>query len=326
MEFQEFEGKSTEAAIELACAHFQVPPEKLEIEIVSVGSPGLFGLGSRKARIRAALREETRRKPVAPGPGDAGAASREDAGARQGYARTRRTTASALRIETEDAGLLIGKQGQTLDALQYLITKMLAKQSRRKVRIAIDVEAYRERHNESLAHMARKYGEKVKRSGKSITLNPMNPYDRRIVHLALQGDKDLKTMSRGEGLYKKVIISPAKKKEGQEDAPGPGMTQPDPADTIAAISTPLGAGGHRHRQALRPGSARHRPPYLPTPQTRRTGGGPTGSTWATSSTPGRSLWTKCSSPACRRPTPTPGKTWWRSTATPATGCSAASWT
>ena len=126
-----------------------------------------------------------------------------------------------LLIETSDAGLLIGKQGQTLDALQYLVTKMLAKQTRQKVRIAIDVEAYRARHNEALALLAQKYGEKVKRSGRPITLNPMNPYDRRIVHMALQGDTDLKTISRGEGLYKKVVISPAKKKETQEDAAGP---------------------------------------------------------------------------------------------------------
>jgi spoIIIJ-associated protein len=97
---------------------------------------------------------------------------------------------------------------------------MLAKRSRRKVRIAIDVEAYRARHNEALALLAQKYGEKVKRTGKSITLSPMNPYDRRIVHMALQADKDLKTTSRGEGLYKKVIISPVKRKEGQEDAAG----------------------------------------------------------------------------------------------------------
>ena len=67
--------------------------------------------------------------------------------------------------------------------------------------------------------MAVKYGEKVKKSGKSITLNPMNPYDRRIVHLALQGDKELKTISRGEGLYKKVVIYINKRKEDKEDAP-----------------------------------------------------------------------------------------------------------
>ena len=99
-------------------------------------------------------------------------------------------------------------------------SSLLTSQTKKKVRIAIDVEAYRARHNEALALLAQKYGEKVKRSGKSVTLNPMNPYDRRIVHMALQGDKDLKTISRGEGLYKKVVISPVKKK-GQEDTGGP---------------------------------------------------------------------------------------------------------
>jgi spoIIIJ-associated protein len=185
-----------------------------------VGSPGIFGLGGRKARIRAALREEPEEDLVPQArallqqllvnmqePGTVTATQEED-----------RIT---LLIETDDAGLLIGKQGQTLDALQYLVTKMLAKKSRRKVRVAIDVEAYRARHNEALALLAKKYGDKVKRSGKPVTLNPMNPYDRRIVHMALQGDRDLKTVSRGEGLYKKVVISPAKKKEGQEDAAGP---------------------------------------------------------------------------------------------------------
>jgi spoIIIJ-associated protein len=220
MEFLEFEGKTTEEAIENAGAHFQVPPEELEIEIVSVGSPGIFGLGGRKARVRAALLqgEEDDLLPRAreileqvlakmQEPATVTVAQEEDR--------------INLCIETSDAGLLIGKQGQTLDALQYLVTKMLAKQTRKKVRIAIDVEAYRARHHEALALLAQKYGEKVKRSGRPITLNPMNPYDRRIVHMALQGDKDLKTISRGEGLYKKVVISPAKKKETQEDAPGP---------------------------------------------------------------------------------------------------------
>ncbi|MFZ5449115.1 MAG: RNA-binding cell elongation regulator Jag/EloR [Thermodesulfobacteriota bacterium] len=220
MEFLEFEGKTTEEAIESACAHFQVPAEELEIEIVSVGSPGIFGLGGKKAKVRAARRQEPTEDLLPQAreileqllikmqePATVSATQEED-----------RIT---LLIATEDAGLLIGKQGQTLDALQYLVTKMLAKQTRKKVRIAIDVEAYRARHNEALALLAQKYGDKVKRSGKPVTLNPMNPYDRRIVHMALQSDKDLKTISRGEGLYKRVVISPAKKKGGQEDAAGP---------------------------------------------------------------------------------------------------------
>jgi spoIIIJ-associated protein len=221
MEFLEFEGKSTEEAIESACSHFEVSSEQLEIEIVSVGSPGLFGLGGRKAKIRAARREETGENLLPQ--------AREILEqVLQHMHETATVTATQeeedrimLLIATDDAGLLIGKQGQTLDALQYLVTKMLAKQTRKKVRIAIDVEAYRARHNEALAVLAKKYGDKVKKSGKPVTLNPMNPYDRRIVHLALQDDKDLKTISRGEGLYKKVVISLAKKKNHQEDAAGP---------------------------------------------------------------------------------------------------------
>ncbi len=220
MEFQEFEGKTTEEAIESACAHFQVSPEELELDILSVGSPGLFGLGGRKAKIRAALRTEAEEFLV-----PQAQEILEQLLAKMQEPAT--VTASQegdrinLRIDTGEAGLLIGKQGQTLDALQYLVTKMLAKKSRGRVRIAIDVEEYRARHNEALAQLARKYGDKVKRSGRPITLSPLNPYDRRIVHMALQGDEDLKTVSRGEGLYKKVVISPARKKEGQEGAAEP---------------------------------------------------------------------------------------------------------
>lgn len=220
MEFQEFEGKSTEEAIENACAHFQVSAEQLEIEILTVGSPGIFGLGGRKAKIKAALRAESDDRLLSEAREilETLLARMQEKAAVSAHQEDDRIS---LRIETDDAGLLIGKQGQTLDALQYLVTKMVAKKSRRKVRITIDVEAYRARHNEALAHMAQKYGEKVKRSGRPVTLSPMNPYDRRIVHMALQDDKGLKTMSRGEGLYKKVVISPARKKEGPEDVPGP---------------------------------------------------------------------------------------------------------
>jgi len=218
MDYLEFEGKSTEEAIENACSHFQVSPEQMEIEIVSVGSPGLFGLGGRKAKIRAALREEPQAAllPQAQEILEQLLLKMDESGKVAGRQEDDRII---LNIETEDAGLLIGKQGQTLEALQYLLTKILAQRSRQKVRVTIDVESYRARHDEALVQMALKNGDKVKRSGKPITLNPMNPHDRRIVHLTLQGDKELKTMSRGEGLYKKVIIYPAKKKEGQEENP-----------------------------------------------------------------------------------------------------------
>jgi spoIIIJ-associated protein len=218
MEFLEFEGKSTEEAINNACAHFELTPEQLEIEIMSVGSSGIFGLGGRKAKVRAARRMAPEMDLLNPAR-DILEQILNKMGEPAEVAAAQDADKINLTVKAEDAGLIIGKQGLTLEALQYLVTKIITKQSGRKVRVVIDIESYRARHNQALMDMAVKYGEKVKKSGKSITLNPMNPYDRRIVHLALQGDKELKTISRGEGLYKKVVIYINKRKEDKEDAP-----------------------------------------------------------------------------------------------------------
>jgi spoIIIJ-associated protein len=218
MEFFEFEGKTTEEAIEQACEHFQRPPEGLDIEIISVGSPGLFGLGGRKARVRVTLRDETD-ADMLPQAQEFLEHLLELMGEKAKVeGRLDEEGRLNLSIDAEDAGLLIGKQGQTLEALQYLLTKMIAKKARRKVRVFIDIESYRARHQASLTQLALKSGEKAKKSGRPITLNPMNPHDRRIIHLALQGDKEIKTMSRGEGLYKKVVVYPVRKKDLQEDS------------------------------------------------------------------------------------------------------------
>jgi spoIIIJ-associated protein len=223
MEFLEFEGKTTEEAIAQACTHFQLPPESMDIEIISVGSPGLFGIGGRKAKVRVVL---SRDEGEGEGESDADLLPQaqellerilELMGEKaKVLGRFDEEDRLSLGIDAEDPGLLIGKQGQTLEALQYLLTKMIAKKARRKVRVFIDIESYRARHQEALTQLALKSGEKAKKSGKPITLNPMNPHDRRIVHLALQGDKEVKTMSRGEGLYKKVVVYPMRKKEIQE--------------------------------------------------------------------------------------------------------------
>jgi spoIIIJ-associated protein len=217
MNFEEFEGKNPEEAINIACAHFQVPQDQLEIEIISLGSSGLFGLlGGRKARIRAALKEEEEKSllPQAKAILDQVLQKMNEPCQVHG---SQEDDQIKLYIEGKDPGLLIGKQGQTLEALQYLVTKILAKQTKKKPKLIIDIESYRERHKQALIDMALKYGDKAKRIGKPVTLNPMNAHDRRIIHLALQSDKDLKTKSRGEGLYKKVIIYPAKKRgEGEE--------------------------------------------------------------------------------------------------------------
>lgn len=217
MEYLEFEGKTTEEAIAQASAYFQLPSERLDIEIISVGSPGLFGLGGRKARIRAGVKEtgETQLLPLAQEfLEELLRLMREPASV---TAKMDEADRISLTIDAQDAGLLIGKQGQTLEALQYLVSKMVSHRTQRKVRVLIDIESYRARQQEALTQLALRSGEKAKKSGKPVTLNPMNPHDRRIIHLALQGDKELKTMSRGEGLYKKVVVYPVRKKEGQGD-------------------------------------------------------------------------------------------------------------
>jgi spoIIIJ-associated protein len=218
MDFFEFEGKTTEEAIQQACEHFQLPPESLDVEIISVGSPGLFGLGGRKARVRVALRDETN-AVMLPQAQELLERLLELMGEKaKVVGQLDEEDRLNLRIDAEDAGLLIGKQGQTLEALQYLLTKMIAKKARRKVRVFIDIESYRARHQEALTQLALKSGEKAKKSGRPITLNPMNPHDRRIIHLTLQDDREIKTMSRGEGLYKKVVVYPVRKKDIQEDS------------------------------------------------------------------------------------------------------------
>ncbi len=247
MNFIEFEGKDPEDAISQAVAHFKVPPEELEIEIISLGSSGLFGLlGGKKAKIRAAVKTtvpvaEPAEQPAAAAPPaapeleaspdvaaeaayldvaplaqDILATILQKMGEQCSVRGSQKLNQVHLVVEGEDAGLLIGKQGQTLEALQYLVTKIVAKQTQQKPRVIIDIESYRERHKQSLIDLALKQGEKAKRSGKPVTLNPMNAHDRRIVHLALQPDKEVKTKSRGEGLYKKIIIYPVKKKRTME--------------------------------------------------------------------------------------------------------------
>jgi spoIIIJ-associated protein len=116
-----------------------------------------------------------------------------------------------LDIKGDGSGLLIGRKGQTLDALEYLINKIVHKDAEDKKRIVVDTENYRLRREDSLVQLAQRLAEKAKRLGRPVTISPMSAHDRRIIHLALQDDKTLRTWSTGSGLYRKVIISPEKK-------------------------------------------------------------------------------------------------------------------
>ncbi len=114
----------------------------------------------------------------------------------------------ALKIEGDSSGLLIGRRGRTLDALQYIVNKIVNKALEKRVQVQVDSENYRQRRREILSQMALKMGEKAKKTGKPVATNLLNPHDRRIVHLALKDDTHLDTRSRGDGILKKVVIIP----------------------------------------------------------------------------------------------------------------------
>ena len=112
----------------------------------------------------------------------------------------------SIEISGPDMGILIGKRGQTLDSIQYLTSLYVNKESESYIRVKIDTENYRERRKETLETLAKNIAYKVKRTRKSVYLEPMNPYERRIIHSALQNDKYVCTKSEGEEPYRKVVV------------------------------------------------------------------------------------------------------------------------
>ncbi|HPJ96139.1 MAG TPA: RNA-binding cell elongation regulator Jag/EloR [Syntrophales bacterium] len=250
MHLKEYEGKSIDEAIENACKALNVPREKLKIEILSEGSSGFFGLGSKKARIKAVLltletatrgrefetapdtRDEKPAPIEAPGVGiiekkPAPAEAPPEISAEQareileGILKRMSLEAPVTVEETDDritlnihgdgGGLLIGKRGKNLDALQYIVSKAVNRRGETRKMVIIDTETYRKRREESLVAMAKELGEKARRTQKPITVSHMNAHNRRIIHMALQNEEGLTTKSRGEGEFRKILILPERK-------------------------------------------------------------------------------------------------------------------
>ena len=119
------------------------------------------------------------------------------------------TTDGSLEVdfEGEDMGILIGKRGQTLDSLQYLTSLVVNKGKSNYIRVKLDTEDYRKRRKETLENLAKNIAYKVKRSRRPVALEPMNPYERRIIHSALQNDKYVTTHSEGEEPYRRVVVT-----------------------------------------------------------------------------------------------------------------------
>jgi len=213
MKVYEFEGKTTEEAIEKASRELNLPVEELDIDIIEPGSAGIFGLvGSKMTKIRVNIRgEESSDDP------EKFEIAKEILEGILALIPVETTVSGEqtdgniiLNIEGDTSGILIGRKGKTLDALQYIVTKSVNRTSEKKVRVVVDSENYRQRRIESLTQLALKIGDKAKKLKKPLTTSPLNPHDRRIVHLALKDDGGLETRSRGEGIMKKVVITPKK--------------------------------------------------------------------------------------------------------------------
>ena len=228
METYEFEGKTTEEAIQNAARELNLPVEELSVDVIEPGSAGIFGLvGGRKAKIKVTLKtpseleeegEEEKQEPgerrEEPQENDVNFAKRtlEEILAlipvEATVAASRGEGRITLKVQGDRSGLLIGRKGKTLDALQFLVNKIVSKALDKKIDVVIDSENYRRRREDSLTQLALKMGDKAKRIKKPVTTNPMNPHDRRLIHLALKDDEHLETRSRGEGLLKRVVIIP----------------------------------------------------------------------------------------------------------------------
>ena len=209
----EFEGKSTEEALENAARELNLPLEELNFDIIEPGSAGIFGLvGGKKAKIKVTLEKEE--EPI----NENGIRIAQEALEKILELIPVESTVKAaqidgkitLSIEGDKSGLLIGRRGKTLDALQYIVNKIVNKALDKKTYVVVDSENYRKRREESLTQLALKMGDKAKKIKKPVTTNLLNPHDRRIVHLTLKEDDNLDTKSRGEGLLKKVVIIPKK--------------------------------------------------------------------------------------------------------------------
>ncbi len=227
----DIEGKTIDEAIRKACEAFSVPREKLDIEILSEGSSGFFGiLGVKPALIRARILSidinidtgkdvrTPEKKMWQPADNDLAPRAKEFVAGMISLIGFDFPVAveqdedeyMVINIKGDGGGLLIGRGGQTLDAIQYLTNKALNKNGNGGKRIILDTENYRKKKEEHLTSLAEKLGEKAKKTKKPVTVNPLNAHDRRIIHMALQNDKELTTRSRGEGPFRKIIIVPKK--------------------------------------------------------------------------------------------------------------------
>ncbi|MHB1394613.1 MAG: RNA-binding cell elongation regulator Jag/EloR [Clostridia bacterium] len=223
--------KTIEEAVQSALEELKADKEKVDIEVLEKPAKGIFGIGSKHARVRVSIKEEKVPEKARDKRVENRADSREtritDFTLEKEKARKflrdvlesmdikaeirLRDTSEGLYINLAGPkmGVIIGRRGQTLDSLQYLVSLVVNKNKERDsfVKVILDTEDYRKKREETLQRLAKRLAERVQKTGKNVELEPMNPYERRIIHSTLQEFEDITTFSEGEEPYRKVIIS-----------------------------------------------------------------------------------------------------------------------
>lgn len=241
MDYKEYTGKTVNDLITDACQDLGVTSDRLDYVVVDEGSSGFLGLGAKNAVIKARIKSEEAVKaevnevvkaeavkseeapavkeekiiPVSdPAKYEASAKKfLEDVFKAMNMEATIKTSfelsENALDIELagNDMGILIGKRGATLDSLQYLVSLVVNKDSEQYIRVKVDTEDYRERRRATLENLAKNVSAKVKRTGRPYELESMNPYERRIIHSALQDNDYVYTYSEGEGTNRHIVVA-----------------------------------------------------------------------------------------------------------------------
>ena len=204
MTYTEFTGKTVEEAVTAAMMELSATSDTLVYEVIDKGSAGIFGIGSKNAVIKAAKKCEVAEK------------AQEflqalfktmDIEVEIEYAYDEAEKELGLELIGDDMGILIGKRGQTLDSLQYLTSLVINKGMEEHIRVKLDIENYRERREQTLESLAKNIAKKVKKTQHPVKLEPMNPYERRVIHSVLQNDRYVTTSSEGEEPYRYVVVS-----------------------------------------------------------------------------------------------------------------------
>lgn len=203
MEFIEVSAKTVNDAITEACQKLTVTSDKLEYEVIEEGSSGFLGIGSKPAVIKARVKSSVE---------DTAKDFLKDVFNAMGMTVVvdvkydENDNYMEIDLSGDEMGVLIGKRGQTLDSLQYLVSLVVNKNSENYIRVKVDTENYRQRRKETLENLAKNISYKVKRTKRPVSLEPMNPYERRIIHSALQNDKYVTTHSEGDEPFRHVVV------------------------------------------------------------------------------------------------------------------------